>query len=97
MKRQALVDLMQANWINDLKIALVNEDIEKLALLYAETPSTFEDIGSAKEAAALMAGVIAMLKTKREQIQVELDQLKKSIVYQQNQINENRPRLDLTN
>lgn len=88
---------MQTKWINDLKIALVNEDIEKLALLYGEMPNEFETIEIAQEASALMAGVIKMLKEKREKIQTELDQVKKAIVYQQNQLDGNTKRLDLTN
>lgn len=77
---------MSAKWIESLKIALINEDIETMALLYAEIPTEYESLDQAKEAAALMAGVIGLLKEKREQLQVEMDQTKKAMVYQQNQL-----------
>lgn len=92
-----MVAKTQVEWVNDLKIALINEDLESLARLYAEVPKEFETVELAQEAAALMAGVITMLKNKREEIQKELDLMKKAILYQQNQLNDTKPRLDVSN
>ncbi|MDR2639387.1 MAG: hypothetical protein LBC09_06105 [Helicobacteraceae bacterium] len=81
-------------WNNDLKIAIVNEEIETIARLHGEAPIVFEDQNDAKESAALIAEAIALLKRKREQLQIEIEQTQKAIAYQRSQIGERAKRYE---
>lgn len=79
-------------WNDDLKIAIVNEEIETIAKLQGEAPIAFEDQNDAKESAALIAETISLLKRKREQIQIEIEQIQRAIAYQRSQIGANAKR-----
>ncbi|MDR2152118.1 MAG: hypothetical protein LBO72_04800, partial [Helicobacteraceae bacterium] len=66
--------------------AIVNEEIETIARLHGEAPIIFDDQEDAKESAALIAETIALLKRKREQLQIEIEQTQKAIAYQRSLI-----------
>jgi hypothetical protein len=74
------------NWNNALKIAIVNEEIDAIARLHGELPAHFENAEDAKEASALIAEAIRLLRHKRDQIQRELEHTKNAIIYQKNQL-----------
>lgn len=60
-------------WLNDLKIAVIEENVEKIDLLTKEVPK-FESIVRAKEALALINQAIAITDQKRSET---LDVIKK--------------------
>ena len=74
------------NWNNALKIAIINEEIDTIAKLHAELPDTFETVEDAKATSALIAEAIKLLSQKREEISHDIEQTKKVIAYQKNQL-----------
>ena len=53
------------SWINEFKLALINEDTRKLAALSQSfSEDMFKSLASAKEAQALIGGAIELFKTK---------------------------------
>lgn len=74
-------------WINSLKLAIVNEDKDKVAQLYRTLPDfndgnlTMKDL---REAQALMAQAIEVLKNGARETQSSMSSIKASIAYQKN-------------
>ena len=53
------------SWINEFKLALINEDTIKLAALSQSfSEDMFKSLASAQEAQALIGGAIELFKTK---------------------------------
>ena len=53
------------SWINEFKLALINEDTRKLAALSQSfSEDMFKNLASAQEAQALIGGAIELFKTK---------------------------------
>ncbi|MGE4295711.1 MAG: hypothetical protein AB7E49_08420 [Campylobacterales bacterium] len=77
--------MQPSEWLQQLKIAVINESEEAIARLYGDAPDRYESLEQAQEAAALMAETIALLKRKREALQGEMAQTKSAIAYQKNQ------------
>jgi hypothetical protein len=75
-----------AKWNNDLKIAIINEEIETIARLQGDAPIGVGDIALAKESAALIAEALVFLERKRETLQVEIEQTQKAIAYQRSRV-----------
>ena len=78
---------MAKSWINSLKIAIINEDIEKLRDLYTTIPdfsNTDLSIEQMKEAKALIRQALEILKNRAEETRSALEQIKASIAYQKN-------------
>ncbi|MDR1911077.1 MAG: hypothetical protein LBQ52_01855 [Helicobacteraceae bacterium] len=73
-------------WNNNLKAAIINEEIETIARLYGDLPNEFDDLSDAQESAALIAESIKLLRNKRERLQTEIDQTKKAIAYHSSQV-----------
>jgi len=54
------------SWINDLKIAVIEEDIENITAIADSLPK-FKDINEAKEALNLIQEAIKIVKSKKEE------------------------------
>lgn len=70
------------SWINEFKLALINEDIDKIAALSQNfSEDMFTNLALAQEAQALIGGAIELLKSKSSHIQSELVKLQKAQKY----------------
>lgn len=70
------------SWINEFKLALINEDIDKIAALSQNfSEDMFTSLALAQEAQALIGGAIELLKSKSSHIQSELVKLQKAQKY----------------
>ncbi|WP_035167485.1 hypothetical protein [Campylobacter concisus] len=70
------------SWINEFKLALINEDTSKIATLSENfSEDMFTSLASAQEAQALIGGAIELLKNKSSHIQNELIKLQKAQKY----------------
>jgi hypothetical protein len=65
-------------WINSLKIALINNDIDKLQEFSKRELPEFSSIQEAKEALSLISQVTNILQTKKQEIGKILQELKKT-------------------
>ncbi|MCV6608287.1 MAG: hypothetical protein OIF32_08750 [Campylobacterales bacterium] len=74
-------------WLNSLKIAVVNQDEETIAKLYETIPDfdkTQFPVEELKEAEALIPQAISILKEKRDESGKVMSSIKASITYQRN-------------
>ncbi|OUT11714.1 hypothetical protein B9N62_04565 [Campylobacter concisus] len=70
------------SWINEFKLALINEDTSKIAALSENfSEDMFTSLALAQEAQALIGGAIDLLKNKSSHIQNELIKLQKAQKY----------------
>ncbi|QPH84578.1 hypothetical protein CVT06_05535 [Campylobacter concisus] len=70
------------SWINEFKLALINEDTSKIATLSQNfSEDMFTSLALAQEAQALIGGAIELLKSKSSHIQNELIKLQKAQKY----------------
>ena len=70
------------SWINEFKLALINEDTGKIAALSENfSEDMFTSLALAQEAQALIGGAIELLKSKSSHIQSELVKLQKAQKY----------------
>ena len=70
------------SWINEFKLALINEDTRKLAALSQSfSKDMFKSLAAAEEAKALIGGAIELFKSKSSHIQSELIKLQKAQKY----------------
>ena len=73
------------SWINEFKLALINEDTSKIATLSQNfSEDMFTSLALAQEAQALIGGAIELLKSKSSHIQNELIKLQKAQKYMTN-------------
>jgi len=73
------------SWVNEFKLALIDEDVRRLAVLSQNfNEDMFKSLASAKEAQALIGGAIELFKTKSSHIQNELTKLQKAQKYVKN-------------
>lgn len=73
------------NWINDFKLAFINEDIEKIIKISAKfSEQNFENLDQMQEAQALITQAIELLGKKSQHIQNELTKLQKAQKYIKN-------------
>ena len=70
------------SWINEFKLALINEDTGKIAALSQNfSEDMFTSLALAQEAQALIGGAIELLTSKSSHIQNELIKLQKAQKY----------------
>lgn len=70
------------SWINEFKLALINEDTDKIAALSQNfSEDMFTNLALTQEAQALIGGAIELLKSKSSHIQNELIKLQKAQKY----------------
>ena len=65
------------SWINDLKIAVIEEDIENISSMTSSLPK-FKDINDAKEALGLIEEAIKIVKNRREETLETMNKIKKT-------------------
>lgn len=65
------------SWINDLKIAIIEEDIEKITSIADSLPK-FQDINDAKEALNLIREAIKIVENKKEETLDIMNKIKKT-------------------
>ena len=69
-------------WINSLKVAIINNDLKKIEeYSKRKLPSSFSSIEEAKEALNLINQAINILKIKKDKIGKTLNQLKQNQKY----------------
>ncbi len=68
---------MQTNWLNSLKIAILQRDAEAIGKLTARVP-TFENLESAKSAADLVLEAKEIVEAERVRLLKSLQDIKKS-------------------
>jgi len=64
------------NYLKELKIAIINKDLEKLKQL-SSTSFSFKNIKEAKEALALIKEAISILQKEKETLSNQMKQIKK--------------------
>lgn len=62
-------------WIDELKIAIIEEDMDKMMLLADDIPTT-DDIDLANEACALISEAVKLASEKKTLLRGEMDKLK---------------------
>ena len=68
-------------WINQLKIAIINNDLDKLVEYSKRVIPSFSSIKEAKEALYLIQEAVNIITTKKNEIGIELNKLKESQKY----------------
>ncbi len=64
-------------WLNDLKIAVIEENIDKIEKLMNIFPDSFENTAKANEALALTKRAIEIIENKKAQTLKEMKKIKK--------------------
>jgi len=81
-------------WLNQFKIALIQEESEKLATLLESMPQ-FETLEEANEASHLLIQAYELIDTLQEETKVSMQQLKKHIDYVASTEEEPKAKLDI--
>lgn len=68
------------NWINELKFAIIEEDMDKLMLLADDIPTT-DDIDLANEACGLIQDAVNLATQKKTLLRAEMSKLKTAQKY----------------
>ncbi|WP_122867694.1 hypothetical protein [Campylobacter showae] len=63
-------------WLDELKIAVANDDAEAIAALAGETPSKFDSLDDALQAQELLGAAINLIQKNRTELGKELEKLK---------------------
>ena len=63
-------------WLDELKIAVANDDAEAIAKLADETPSKFDSLEDALQAQELLGAAINLIQKNRTELGKELEKLK---------------------
>jgi hypothetical protein len=64
------------NYLNELKVAVINEDIDKLQKLIDITPE-YETIEEAREIVSFMREAIKLLQKEKNRLSIEMQKIKK--------------------
>ncbi len=67
-------------WLNALKVAIIEEEYETLSTLCEEVPA-FDDINDMKEAQTLIHDAILVLKNEQKSLQESMCKIKKNSVF----------------
>jgi hypothetical protein len=68
------------SWINDLKIAVIEENIQKISVLIKTLPN-FTDLDKAKEALSLVGEAIKITDAKKTEVLNTINKIKKTKEY----------------
>jgi len=71
-------------WIKSLKIALINEDLKKIEEYSNREVPSFNSIEEAKKALNLVEKAENILKIKKNELQIQMKQIKQTDKYRQN-------------
>jgi len=71
-------------WIKNLKIAVINKDLEKLEFYSKIEPPIFKDVEEAKKGLSLIKEAVKILKEEKDKIGRELQLFKQQKNYLQN-------------
>lgn len=63
-------------WLDELKIAVANDDAEAIAALTNEVPSKFDSLEDALQAQELLAAAINLIQENKAKLGKELEKLK---------------------
>ena len=63
-------------WLDELKIAVTNDDAEAIAALADETPSKFGSLEDALQAQELLSAAINLIQKNKTELGKELEKLK---------------------
>ncbi len=63
-------------WLDELKIAVANDDTEAIAALADETPSKFDSLEEALQAQELLDAAINLIQKNKTELGKELEKLK---------------------
>ena len=63
-------------WLDELKIAVANDDAEAIAALANETPSKFDSLEDALQAKELLGAAKKMIQENKAKLGKELEKLK---------------------
>ena len=63
-------------WLDDLKIAVANDDAEAIAALANEAPSKFDSLEDALQAKELLGAAIHLIQENKAKLGKELEKLK---------------------
>lgn len=72
-------------WLESLKLAVLNEDIQTLEQLATSMPAT-QDVALMDEATSLLKEGVALCQNKQDELEVEMFKLKSVKKYLKNQI-----------
>lgn len=68
---------LKLQWVNDFKVALINENIEMLSKLLDEVPD-FKNKQDAKEALALISQAYTLLNNLKKGASIEMSKIRKT-------------------
>jgi hypothetical protein len=68
-------------WINDLKIAIINNNLSKIKEYSNREVPKFSSIEEAKEALALVENAKKILQKEKDKIQIQMNQIKQANKY----------------
>jgi hypothetical protein len=74
-------------WINDLKIAIINNDLSKIKEYSDREIPNFSSITEAKEGLSLIENAKNILQQEKNKIKLQMNQLKQANKYHQTTIN----------
>ena len=63
-------------WLDELKIAVANDDAEAIAALAGEAPSKFDSLEDALQAKELLGAAINLIQENKAKLGKELEKLK---------------------
>lgn len=76
------------NWLNDLKIAILEKDIDRIEILMGTMPE-FESVEDMKSASALLEESMMIVQGERSELSKKMIELKKSKKFLQSDIKKN--------
>lgn len=82
-------------WTNDLKIALVQQNFNKIDKLVSEMPE-FDSLNEMEEAAYLLKNALELLRTKREEAKNSMARIKKNIDFMNSTSGKKKNKLNIT-
>lgn len=68
-------------WLDEFKIAIINEDSQKILSLCDKMPSNFDCIDDTKSALFLTQQALNLLKSKKQSAKSQIARLKKVEIY----------------
>ncbi|MEF3191562.1 MAG: hypothetical protein K6347_03285 [Campylobacterales bacterium] len=84
---------MNCPWLDQMLLAVANEDVDKIVALYGELPEEFATLEELQQARALIEQAIEILKKARHTVLLQMEHLKKSRAYLMTQYNSRAPAL----
>lgn len=84
---------MKNKWIQEFKIALIEENLERLTALHEEIPQ-FATLAEAEEAQALISQAMELFQRASDKTKTAMEQMQKALKFQRSALSGDRSRFD---